>query len=290
MIYATNRLSEIKKVLVEKLSGIYPRKEAENLVNMLIMHYYGLSQAIQQVQIERRLSGSEMLIIQGAVKRLLNSEPIQYVLGSTEFYGLQIEVDRDALIPRPETEELVGKIFEDNSGTDFEILDIGTGSGCIALALKNVLPGCNVTAIDVSAGALSLARRNAKKLNLDIDFRQCNILNTGACWSTLGKSFHIIVSNPPYVLQKEKKEMADNVLKYEPHLALFVEDADPLLFYRKIMGFARKALISGGKLYLEINANYADETASLFEKNIFSFPEILADLYGKSRFLIVKKH
>ncbi len=290
MVYAKNKLAEVKKVLVERLSGIYPRKEAENLVNMLIRHYYGLSRAMQQVQIERRLSGPEMLSIQGAAKRLLDSEPIQYVLGSTEFYGLQIEVGQGVLIPRPETEELVGKIIEDNSGTDFEILDIGTGSGCIALALKNVLPRCNVTAIDVSAGALSLARKNAKKLNLDIDFRQCNILDTEVCWSTLGKSFHIIVSNPPYVLQKEKKEMADNVLKYEPHLALFVEDADPLLFYRKISDYALKALKSGGKLYLEVNANYADETASLFEKSIFSFPEILTDFHGKSRFLVVKKH
>lgn len=290
MVYAKNKLAEVKKVLVEKLSGTYPRKEAENLVNMLIRHYFGLSRAMQQVQIERRLSGPEMLSIQRAAKRLLNSEPIQYVLGSTEFCDLQIEVGQGVLIPRPETEELVEKILEDNPDTDFEILDIGTGSGCIALALKNVLPGCNVTAIDISAGALSLARKNAKRLNLDIDFRQCNILNTGACLSTLDKSFHIIVSNPPYVLQREKKEMADNVLKYEPHLALFVEDADPLLFYRKILDYARKALKSGGKLYLEINANYADETASLFEKSIFSFPEILADFHGKSRFIVVKKH
>ncbi len=290
MVYAKNKLAEVKKVLVERLSGTYPRKEAENLVNMLIRHYFGLSRAMQQVQIERRLSWPEILSIQGAAKRLLNSEPIQYVLGSTEFCGLQIEVGQDVLIPRPETEELVEKILEDNPDTDFEILDIGTGSGCIALALKNVLPGCNVTAIDISAGALSLARKNAKRLNLDIDFRQCNILNTEACLSTLDKSFHIIVSNPPYVLQREKKEMADNVLKYEPHLALFVEDADPLLFYRKILDYARKALKSGGKLYLEINANYADETASLFEKSIFSFPEILADFHGKSRFLVVKKH
>ncbi len=290
MVYATNRLAETKKVLVEKLSGIYPRKEAENLMNMLIMHYFGLSRAMQQVQIERRLSGSEMPVMQGAVKRLLNSEPIQYVLGVTEFYGLQIAVGQNVLIPRPETEELVGKIIGGNSGTNLEILDIGTGSGCIALALKEALPMCSITAIDVSVGALSLARKNAKKLNLDIDFRQCNILNTEACWSTLGKSFHIIVSNPPYVLQKEKKRMADNVLKYEPHLALFVEDTDPLLFYREIMDFARKALKPGGKLYLEINANYAVETASLFGKDIFNSPEILTDLHGKSRFLIVRKH
>jgi len=283
-------LADIKKVLVKKLSGIYPLKEAENLVNMLILHYFGLSRAMQQVQIERKLSVSEVQVIQEAVKRLLNSEPIQYVLGSTEFYGLRIEVGQGVLIPRPETEELVGKIIGDNPGTDFEILDIGTGSGCIALALKNVLPGCGVTAIDISAGALLLARKNAKKLNLDIDFRQCNILNTDACWSTLDKSFHIIVSNPPYVLQKEKKRMADNVLKFEPHLALFVDDAEPLLFYRKIMDFACRALKSGGKLYLEINADYAAETASLFDKDIFYSPEVLTDLHGKSRFLIVRKH
>lgn len=290
MVYTTNRLADIKRVLVEKLSGIYLRKEAENLVNMLIMNYFGLSRTMQQIQVDRRLSESEMLAIQGAVKRLLNSEPIQYVLGNTEFYGLQITVGQGVLIPRPETEELVGKIIGDNSGTNLEILDIGTGSGCIALALKNDLPGCSVTAIDISAGALSLARRNAKRLNLDIDFRQCNILNTETCWLTLGKSFHIIVSNPPYVLQKEKKEIADNVLKFEPHLALFVKDTDPLLFYRKIMDFARKALKADGKLFLEINAGYAAETASLFEKDTFDSPEILTDFRGKARFLIVKKH
>lgn len=274
--------------MVSRIVGLYPQREAENMMNMLIQHYFGLSRAIQLIEVDRRLSESEMLIINKAVKRLLTAEPIQYVVGSAEFYGLELDVSSEVLIPRPETEQLVDIIVKDNRDDDVDILDVGTGSGCIALALKNTLSGSRVTAIDISDKALLLAQNNARNLNLTVDFRQCNILDTKTCLTILEKKFHIIVSNPPYVLQKEKEQMADNVLKYEPPLALFVEDDDPLLFYRKIMRFAERSLKPDGKLYFEINENYAEETASLFDKDIFDIPEIIVDIHGKARFLVVR--
>ncbi len=290
MYYVSNKLADIKREMVTRMSALYPQHEAENMANMLIRHYFGLSRAMQQVQINKRLSESEMLIVHKAVNRLLAAEPIQYVLGSTEFCGLELEVASEVLVPRPETEELVDIILKDNRSEDIDILDIGTGSGCIALALKNSLSHSRVTAIDISEKALELARKNAGNHDLTIEFRQCNILNTESCLNVLKRKFHIIVSNPPYVLQKEKEQMADNVLRYEPHVALFVEDNDPLLFYRKIMRFALRALKPGGKLYFEINENYAEETASLFDKDTFDRPKILTDFRGKNRFLKVSKH
>jgi len=276
--------------MVTLISGLYPQCEAENMANMLIRHCSGLSRAMQQIQVDKRLSGPELLMMHKAVNRLLTAEPIQYVLGSTEFCGLELEVSPEVLVPRPETEELVDIIIKDNQNRKVDILDVGTGSGCIALALKNRLAHSRVTAIDVSEKALALARKNARNHKLAVEFRHCNILDTELCLNKLERKFHIIVSNPPYVLQKEKEQMGDNVLRYEPHLALFVEDDDPLLFYRKIRLFAAQSLKHGGKLYFEINENYAVETASLFDKNTFYTPEILTDLRGKNRFLVVRAY
>ncbi len=289
MFYASNKLADIKREIVSRIAGLYPQGEAENMANMLILHFFGLSRAMQQIYPEKRISESELLLIHKAVKRLLMAEPIQYVLGSTEFYGLKLEVAPDVLIPRPETEELVDIIVKDNKNDNIDILDVGTGSGCIALALKSTLVQSRVTAIDVSEKALALAHRNAENLHLAVDFRQCDILDTEGCRKVFEKKFHIVVSNPPYVLQKEKEQMADNVLKHEPHLALFVADDNPLLFYRKIMYLAEKSLLPEGKLYFEVNENYAEETASLFGGSRFATSEILTDFHGKKRFLIVRK-
>ncbi len=249
MYYASNKLTDIKREMVSRIAGLYPHRQAENMANMVIRHYFGLSRAMQQIQIDKRLSEPEMFTVHKAVTRLLTAEPIQYVLGIAEFYGMELEVSPEVLIPRPETEELVDIIVKNNRCDVVDILDVGTGSGCIALALKNALVRSRVTAIDISEKALTLARKNASSLKLMVDFRRCNILDTESCLSVLEKKFHIVVSNPPYVLQKEKEQMADNVLKYEPHLALFAEDDDPLLFYRKIIRFAEKSLLPGGKLY-----------------------------------------
>jgi len=288
MFYASSKLTDIKKEMVSRIAGLYPHREAENMANMLIRHYFGLSRALQQIQIEKRLSESEIFTVHKAVTRLLTAEPIQYVLGVAEFCGMELEVSPEVLIPRPETEELVDIIVKDNRNDVVDLLDVGTGSGCIALALKNALVRSRVTAIDISEKALALARKNASNLRLIVDFRRCDILDTESCLTVLEKKFHIVVSNPPYILQKEKEQMADNVLRYEPHLALFAKDDDPLLFYRKIMHFAEKSLIPGGKLYLEINEKYAEETASLFDEKIFDTPEILTDFHGKKRFLVIR--
>lgn len=288
MFYPSNKLLEIKEEIIARLAALYPQHEAENMVNMLIQHFFGLSRVMQQLQMDKRLSESELLMIHKAAGRLLDGEPVQYVLGKTTFYGLELDVSSAVLIPRPETEELVDMIVKGNRNDDIDILDVGTGSGCIALALKNNLVRSRVSAIDISEKALSLARKNAENLHLTIDFRLCDILDTAACRRTIGKKFDLIVSNPPYVLQKEKKQMRDNVLVYEPHSALFVEDDDPLLFYRKIMYFAEKSLIPDGKLYFEINENYAEEIAFLFDKDTFDIPEIRTDIHGKARFLVAR--
>lgn len=289
MIFQSNKLTDVKRGVVRMLSGLYSHPEAENIANILIRHFFGLSRVMQQIEIEKRLSESELLLVQKAVKRLMKCEPIQYVVGSANFNGLELEVSSGVLIPRPETEELVTIILKDIQDDNIDILDVGTGSGCIALALKNSLAKSKVTAVDISEEALAQARRNAKNLHLKIDFRRCNILDTEVCQTTVEKEFHIMVSNPPYVLQKEKEQMADNVLKYEPPLALFVEDDDPLLFYRKILHLAQKLLMPNGKLYLEINENYAEETAALFNDTTFVILETRTDFLGKRRFLIIRK-
>ena len=282
-------MATIKKEATDSLSGLYPQHEAENMVNLLIRHYFGMSRAGQQLQRDKRLSESELLTFHKAMERLIAAEPIQYVLGSTEFYGLTMEVDPAVLIPRPETEELVDRVIKENPVETRTVLDVGTGSGCIALALKSVLKQSSITAIDISEKALAIARRNAAELDLDIEFRVCDILETEECHTMLGKKFQIIVSNPPYVLQKEKEQMAANVLRYEPGLALFVDDNDPLLYYRKIVEFADKALVSGGKLYFEINEKYARETAALFPREMFYPAEIFVDLRGKERIVRAQK-
>jgi len=290
MFYSTNKLSDIKKEAVLKLKGLYSQREAENMLNLLIHHYFNMTRAGQQLHPDKRLSESEMLLLHIAVKRLLNAEPLQYILGSTEFYGLQLEVGPEVLIPRPETEELVDIIIKETPNENLSVLDIGTGSGCIALALKSVLTLNRITAVDVSEQALAVARKNALKMNIDVDFRQCDIMNTTECLQVLPGNFQVIVSNPPYVLKQEKVQMSDNVLEYEPYLALFVENDDPLVFYRKIILLAKKVLHSGGKIYCELNENYAKETASLFDEDIFDIPEILKDIHGKNRFLVTRMH
>ncbi len=275
--------------MVARLSALYPQREAESMANMLIQHYFGLTRVAQQLQIEKRLSESELLTINKAVARLLKAEPIQYVLGRSTFYGLEMDVSAGVLIPRPETEELVDWVVKGNHNEQADILDVGTGSGCIALALKNTFAGSHVTAVDISEEALAVARKNAERLHLDVDFIRCDILDTPVCQNSLKKEFDIVVSNPPYVLQKEKGQMAGNVLNYEPHEALFVEDDDPLLFYRKIIHFAGQSLRPGGRLYFEVNEKYANETGSLADKNLFEAPEISTDFRGKERFVSIAR-
>lgn len=225
-----------------------------------------------------RLSESEILIMLGAIKQLKKQVPIQYIIGHCEFYGLEILCDERALIPRPETEELVDWICTSHHDCG-SILDIGTGTGCIPLAIKSKNTNCAVHAMDVSTEALELARSNAIHNKLDIHFHKDDILNPQGEYSRV----EIIASNPPYIQEREKAAMNRNVLDYEPELALFVPDMDPLKFYKAVMDFAIQNLAENGWVYFEINEAYGKETADLMEASGFQSIEIKKDLNGKDR-------
>jgi release factor glutamine methyltransferase len=221
---------------------------------------------------------------------LQKEKPIQYITGEAWFYGLRFEVNENTLIPRPETEELVEFILKETSNfqlpaSSLNILDIGTGTGCIPISLKTNLPQANVSAIDVSEKALEVAKRNAELNKVEIHFIQTNILEV----KDLNRHFDIIVSNPPYVRNLEKEEIKKNVLDYEPHLALFVEDTDALLFYRKIAQLALKNLAPNGLLFFEINQYLGKETVELLQNIGFQNIELKKDIYGNDRMIRCEK-
>lgn len=215
------------------------------------------------------------------LKRLLNWEPIQYITGEAQFHGMNLQVAPGVLIPRPETEELVDIIIDENKGReDLRILDLCTGSGCIAIALARNLPFSQVTAIDISDEALKIANANAKNLKVKIKFEKADIY-----YYNPSSKFDIIVSNPPYVMDHEAMIMSKNVLNFEPHEALFVRDEEPLVFYSRIIDIASQVLVEGGRLYLEINPLTAKELEKLVMDNKFNDVKIIRDSFGKNRFL-----
>ncbi|MBQ0018962.1 MAG: peptide chain release factor N(5)-glutamine methyltransferase [Bacteroidales bacterium] len=271
--------------VIQQLSAIYPKSEATAMTRMLFEERFGMSLTDLLLGKDSNLSEKERTELQIIVDRLLKNEPIQYVLGRTTFCGMNISVAPGVLIPRPETEELVAWITSDHETTHhtspLSILDIGTGSGCIALALAD--QGFKVEAWDISDEALDIAQKNAERLQLSIHFKKEDILHTD--YSETRTPYDIIVSNPPYICQQEGAEMERNVLDYEPHLALFVPDNDPLLFYRAIARFAQKALNADGALYYEINRAYSKETAEMLKKEGFQKIEIRKDQFGNDRMI-----
>ena len=288
MKVSTNLLKDVKGYYLSQLEGVYGREEAESLINILIKEFFGLSRAGQALNPDFRLNETELLKIHFAVKELKNEKPVQYITGKTEFYELEMKVDENVLIPRPETEELVDEIKKEY-GKSFpeNILDIGTGSGCIALALKKIFPRAKVVAIDVSNEALEIAKGNALTNNLDISLKKKDILDDNDILE-LG-SFDLIVSNPPYVTESDKSLMKKNVLQYEPHIALFVKDDNPLIFYEAISNFALNNLSRGGQLWFEINEKYGNEITGLLKGKGFHEITLKKDLFGKNRFLKCKK-
>lgn len=216
-------------------------------------------------------------------ERLRNKEPIQYILGMADFYGYKFKVTPNVLIPRQETEELVFWIKEEVGKREVKILDIGTGSACIPISLKKLLPQANIHALDISEAALMVARENAKVLNTPINFFQQDILNESD-WTALPK-FDIIVSNPPYIPRKEQVILEDNVLQYEPHIALFVEDEDPLLFYRKIAHMGQTQLADGGSLFFELNTFTAKKVEQMLVEMNYKRVELRQDLSGNDRMI-----
>jgi release factor glutamine methyltransferase len=230
-----------------------------------------------------------MLKLHFAVKELLKQKPVQYITGETEFYGYKIEVTPAVLIPRPETEELVKYIEDEGKSNRYgSVLDIGTGSGCIAIVLKKIFRAAKVTGIDISEEALKTAIKNNKNLAAGVDFVKMDILDKSK-WSLLG-NYDLIVSNPPYVTFEDKNQMKKNVLDYEPHTALFVSDDDPLLFYRHIVDFAKSNLNENGVLWFEVNEKFGKEIKNLMIVSGFSEVMILKDIFGKDRFVKGSMH
>lgn len=236
------------------------------------------------------LNDQEYAIIEKSVNELLTNRPVQYVIGKEVFCDMDFFVNENVLIPRPETEELVHHIKHEFEGktdanADYDVLDIGTGSGCIAVSLAKLLSSSHITAIDISAGALEVAKRNAIANHATVDFIQADILSR----PQLGRTFDVIVSNPPYVCDCEKKDMRPNVLDFEPSTALFVSDNDPLLFYREIISFTQDTLKPDGSIWFEINERFGTETVKLCKDNGFSNTSVIKDFRGKDRFIKARR-
>jgi release factor glutamine methyltransferase len=277
-------IGEINKTFKNKLGNSYPENEIRVFVKILLEHYAGLSKTDMVLKAADNLDLDVIMQMEQALDRLEKNEPVQYIIGETEFYGLRLKVNPSVLIPRPETEELVHRIIGNHKKDGrIRILDIGTGSGCIPLALKKNLPDAEVFAIDISEKALKTAQMNAELNHLDVSFSNLDILKEKTN-NSLGE-FDIIVSNPPYVRQKEKELMHKNVLENEPHLALFVDDDDALVFYRAIIRFAKKHLKKQACLYFEINEAYGKEVTGLLKGCNYGDIKLAKDINGKYRII-----
>ena len=272
--------------MLGQLSGSFPEGEARAMARLVLETRFGLTLTDICLGRSRNFSLEERQCLENIVKRLLQKEPVQYVLGQADFCGRTFHVAPGVLIPRPETEELVGWVLQDlpSPSASPRVLDIGTGSGCIAITLAMELPKAQVEAVDISPEALAIAQGNADRLGAKVGFSCRDILSALPDGEALPR-WDIIVSNPPYICEREKKEMEKNVLCYEPSLALFVPDNDPLRFYRPIGEYAVRTLSEGGRLYVEINRAYAEETASLFRSLGLRDIAIREDLYGNKRMI-----
>ena len=283
----------------ETLKTIYPITEIDSFFFLLLEEYLGFRRVDIVLKSDFKISQETLNLLQSATKQLEQEVPLQYIIGKTEFYGLPFVVNKHVLIPRPETEELVAWVVSESSRfktfntstkqtTDkkqLKILDIGTGSGCIPISLKKQLPFAKISAIDISEEALTVAKKNAVLNNVDIHFILQDILKTVA----LDQHYDIIISNPPYVRELEKKELKNNVLKNEPHVALFVENDNPLIFYAKIAELAKNYLNKNGLLFFEINQYLGTETIDLVNKKGLKNIQLKKDMFGNDRIVVASK-
>ena len=276
------KLDSFKKEFLESITPLYNKDETKSLYYMLCEEYLALSKSKLIIAENMDLSIEKANHLYNCLDRLKKHEPIQYVLGKVTFMDLEFKVNSSVLIPRPETEELVNIILKNELG-DKTILDIGSGSGCIAISLAKYSPKANVTALDVSKDAIELSQRNAKENDVNLEFIVADIFSYKS-----DKKYDIIVSNPPYVLESQRKHMSKNVLDYEPELALFVKNDDSLKFYKAILDFAKNSLNENGKIYFEINENYKDEIMKLVNNYSYSNVDCKLDVFGKYRFIIAE--
>lgn len=287
-------LGEAEKRLSEELTVLYDRLEAKSLAFLVIRYVCSVNRSQYILKKDEELTDDQETRVLQILNELKTGRPLQYVIGETEFYGLRFKVDRSVLIPRPETEELVEWALKEARSLGLEVkssskngllrvLDIGTGSGCIAIAIKKNLPGALVLAMDNSAAAIETARINAELNDAEISFIQGDVLNFRVAPKAF--KFDLIISNPPYVTRSEKDLMHQNVFDHEPHEALFVPNDDPLLFYRAITGFALLNLKHGGLLFFEINENFGTAIKQLLQQNGFKAIVVEKDMRGKDRMI-----
>ncbi|MDN3596616.1 peptide chain release factor N(5)-glutamine methyltransferase [Zunongwangia endophytica] len=280
-------ITQLKKQFLEHLEEKYPMEEVLSFFHLLAEHYLKLSRLQMALEPNKVLNDAEIGQFKDALEKLKVFEPIQYIIGETEFFSLNFKVAPGVLIPRPETEELVQWILDEISlqqKQDLQILDIGTGSGCIPISLKKHLPKAQISAIDISEEALKIAKINAEKNEVSVEFIQQNILSA----EKLPLQFDLIVSNPPYVRELEKAEMHQNVLRYEPETALYVKDENPLLFYKKITKLAQEGLAKNGLLFFEINQYLGVETEMMVTDHGFE-TALRKDMFGNFRMLKARK-
>ncbi len=282
-------LKEYKIQFSKELSKVYDEHEIDSFFYILLEAFHQMKRVDLAINQNMELDAMQLLQWETVLSQLKEQKPIQYILGETDFFGLPFYVNENTLIPRPETEELVDWIIQQSTiksqNSKFKILDIGTGTGCIAISLAKNLPNADVFALDVSGKALEVATKNAKRNNVDITFLNQSILET----DDLEQQFDIIVSNPPYVRNLEKQEIKKNVLDFEPHLALFVEDDDALLFYRKITQLAQKNLSESGMLFFEINQYLSNQMFEMIKTFNFTDIQLRKDLYGNDRMMLIKR-
>lgn len=297
------KLFEAEQYLKEGLKEIYDESEAANIAALAIEHITGFSKIERVSKKQDSFSASQLDQLQNYLQRLKAREPIQYIMNKSWFYGMELYVDKNVLIPRPETEELVQWIIDDvkasgkdvfirklteaDKTTQLKILDVGTGSGCIALALKKTMPKAEVWGCDVSEEALIVARRNGSNLDIRVDFQGLNFLDEKQ--QKLLPTVDIIVSNPPYVPLKDKEQMHSNVVDHEPHSALFVPDNDPLIFYKALAEFGKKRLYENGSIYMEIHEDLGQDVIDLFKENGYTKIELRKDMQQKNRMVKVSK-
>lgn len=279
------KLRDAVRDMARDLTAIYGEREARAMADIAVEHLTGYTAVDRVLKGDEPISGFRLGQLNGITERLINGEPLQYILGEASFYGMKFIVNPSVLIPRPETEELVDMIVKQNAASDLRVLDIGTGSGCIAIALARNLKFANVTGTDISDEALATARQNASNLKAKVSFIKSDALSMRPESSP---TYDLIVSNPPYIAISERAAMNRNVTDHEPPEALFVPDADPLRFYNAIMRYAKTALMPGGRIYFEINPLYHAQlkrnAATILPQ---SSVDIINDIYGKLRFAVI---
>ena len=280
-------IASLKKQYLYELTDIYPQREIENIYLELVLEIKKWNKIDFLLHENIYLIEAEVLFLKDALKKLKQNIPLQHIIGYVTFHDLKIKVTKDTLIPRPETEELVQLIYQNNRNkSKLDVLDIGTGSGCIVIALKLLLKNSNCYGIDISKKAITIAKENARNNNSDVVFYNKDVFK----YSLSKNSIDIIVSNPPYIPELDKKKMHLNVLNNEPHIALFVKDTNPLIFYEKIADIGLESLKKNGLIYLEIHEDYANDVVDLLKHKNYINCKIQKDFQGKNRFVVANRY